>query len=350
MKVSLEIPAEDGGWVSLPGREVAAPGPSVDLSGLEAERLRRLRLAALIDTAAGARLSGWQVSYTDLADLEVAAAEAGEGVVRAVVRNRGAVPSPLAVLRLEGRTGQPLGERQLPALPAGGLVAAVFESPSPLQPGTRVRVLVLKGADADPGNDAVVLAVPGPRLVFRTWPGGQRLQSGDALGTRALWVEADGPGRIELAVDGSSVRADSVWTAAAGASVLYRPAEGPRQVEARLVDDEGELAVTRIDLLIGPGLHATNVLVHPHPVRGEGAAFTFFLSMDAEVGVDLFALGGRRIRRLGPAAFEAGFGQLPWDGRDEGGSTLANGTYLYVLTARAGSEGVHHRSAFVVVR
>ncbi len=348
VKVSVQAPAEDGGWADLPGREVAAPG-SVDLSGLEAERFRRLRLAALVDTAAGARLSEWRVSYTGLADLEVAAAEAGEGVVRAAVRNRGAVPSAPASLRLEGRKGEPLRERRLPALPAGELVAAVFDSLGPLPAGARVRVLY-EGTDADLGNDAFVLALQGPRLIFRTWPGGHRLQSGDALGTRALWVEADGPGRIELAVDGSPVAADSTWTTAAAASALYRPAEGLQQVEARLVDDGGELAVSRIDLLVGRGLHAANVLVHPHPVPGEGAAFTFFLSGEAEVGVDLYALGGRRIRRLGPVPFGAGFGQLWWDGRDGGGRSLANGTYLYVLTATAGGERVHHRSAIFVGR
>ena len=346
--MSVQVPAQDGGWADLPGREVAAPG-SVDLSGLDAERFRRLRLAALVDTAADARLSEWRMGYTGLADLEVAAAEAGEGVVRAAVRNRGEVPSPPASLRLEGRLGQPLRERRLPALPSGALVAAVFDSLWPLPAGARVRVLY-KGTDADPGNDAFVLALQGPRLIFRAWPGGHRLQSGDALGTRALWVEADGPGRIELAVDGSPVTADSTWTTAAGAGALYRMAEGPQQVEARLVDDEGELAVSRIDLLVSPDLHAANVLVHPHPVRGEGAAFTFFLSREAEVGVDLYALGGRRIRRLGPDSFEAGFGQLPWDGRDEGGRSLANGTYLYVLTAAAGGERLHHRSALVVAR
>ena len=346
--VSVQVPAEDGGWEDLPGREVLASG-SLDLSAIDAERFRRLRLAALVDTAAGARLSGWQLSYTGLADLEVAAAEAGEGVVRAAVRNRGPVPSPPAFLRLEGRKGPPLRERRLPALPAGALVAAVFDSLRPLPAGARVRVL-LQEADADSGNDAIVLAGPGPRLIFRAWPEGHQLQSGDALGIRGLWVEADGPGRIELAVDGSAVAADSTWTTAAGESALYRPAEGPRQVEARLVDDAGELAVARIDLLVSSGLHAANVLVHPHPVPGEGAAFTFYLSRDAEVGVDLYALGGRRIRRLGPDSFEAGFGQLPWDGRDKGGRSLANGTYLYVLTAAAGGERVHHRSALVVAR
>lgn len=348
VRVSVQAPEEDGGWTDLPEGAVAAPG-SMDLSGLEAERFRRLRLAALVDTAAGARLSEWQVSYTGLADLEVAAAEAGEGVIRAAVRNRGEVPSPPASLRLEARLGQPLRERRLPALPAGALVAAAFDSLGPLPAGARVRVLYM-GTDADPGNDAFVLALQGPRLIFRAWPGGQRLQSGDALGTRALWVEADGPGRIELAVDGSPVTADSTWTTASGASALHRMAEGLRQVEARLVDDEGELAVSRIDLLVGPGLHAANVLVHPHPVRGEGAAFTFFLSREAEVGVDMYALGGRRIRSLGPAAFEAGFGQLPWDGRDEGGRPLASGTYLYVLTATAGGERVDHRAPVVLVR
>ncbi len=347
VEVGVEGASTDGGWSELPGLAVAAPG-SADLSAIDAERVRRLRLTARIDTAAGARLSGWQVGYTGLADLEVAAAEAGEGVVRAAVRNRGAVPSGPAFLRLEGAHGEPLRERRLPALSAGGLVAAVFDSLRPLRAGDRVRVLY-KGADADPGNDAVLLAGLGPRLIFRAWPGGHRLQSGDILGSQALWIEADRPGRIQVTVDGVPVTADSTWTAD-GASALYRPAEGFQEVEARLVDDGGELAAARIHLFVSPRLVAANVLVHPHPVVREGAAFTFFLPRAAVVGVELYALSGRRIRRLGPLPFDAGFGQLPWDGRDEAGRLLANGTYLYVLTAKAGGERFHRRSAFVVAR
>ena len=237
----------------------------------------------------------------------------------------------------------------MPALPPGGLEAAVFDSPGPLPDGARVRVLQA-GPDADPGNDLALLTAPGPRLVFRAWPGGDRLQSGDALGRRALWIEADGPGRILLAVDGVAVDADSSWTTAAGASALYRPAEGRRQVEARLVDDGGELAASRIDLVAGSRLEAANILVHPHPVGREGAAFTFFLARAAEVGVEIYALSGRRVLRLGPVPFDAGFGRLPWDGRDGGGRSLAGGSYLYVLTARAGEEQVHHRAALVVAR
>ena len=348
VQVTLEGASTEGGWTELPGSGVPAPG-SLDLTAVDAERFRRLRLAALVDTAAGARLSGWRVSYTGLADLEVAAAEAGEGVVRAAVRNRGAVPSPAAFLRLEGRKGEPLGERRLPALPSGGLVAAVFDSLRTPSAGARVRVLP-EGPDADPGNDAVLLDTSVPRLLFRAWPEGHRLQGGDVLGGQPLWIEANGPGRILLAVDGAPVTADSTWTADAGANALYRPAEGRRQVEARLVDDDGELAASRIDLVVSSRLAAANVLVHPHPVRGEGAAFTFFLPRAAEVGIDIYALSGRRIRRLGPLAFEAGFGQLPWDGRDDGGRRLARGSYLYVLTARAGGERVHHRSPLVVAR
>ncbi len=347
VEVGVEGASTDGGWSELPGLAVAAPG-SADLSAIDAERFRRLRLAARIDTAAGARLSGWQVGYTGLADLEVAAAEAGEGVVRAAVRNRGVVLSGPAFLRLEGREGRPFRERWLPAMPAGGLVAAVFDSLRPLRAGDRVRVLY-KGADADPGNDAVLLAGLGPRLIFRAWPGGHRLQSGDILGSQALWIEADRPGRIQVTVDGVPVTADSTWTAD-GASALYRPAEGFQEVEARLVDDGGELAAARIHLFVSPRLVAANVLVHPHPVDREGAAFTFFLPRAAAVGVELYALSGRRIRRLGPLPFDAGFGQLPWDGRDEAGRLLANGTYLYVLTAKAGGERFHRRSAFVVAR
>ena len=61
--------------------------------------------------------------------------------------------------------------------------------------------------------------------------------------------------------------------------------------------------------------------------------FTYALSHDAEVTVNIFSMGGRLVRALGPMAQTAGFRQIEWDGRDGGGQRVASGTYFYRLRA-----------------
>lgn len=361
--IAVTVEAQSAaGWAGLPGAASLAPGAH-DLSAIDAQRFRHLRLAAAVDTAAGARLDSWRVEWWPAADLEVAAVdvvEAGE-TVRAAVRNRGAALAAAASVRLETAGGRSLATQPLPALAAGGVFAARFDSAlSRRARAERLRVRILPGgADGDPANDGLEVPLAGfalaPALAFRTWPERNLLQDGDALRSdQALLVEATSTqGRLVLAVDGRRVEADSSWSAAEGLRLLYRPARDGdtgqrRRVLARLVGDDGDLGLATLDLVISDRLAATNVLVHPHPVRGE-AAFTFYLSRGADVTVDLYGLSGRRLRRLGPQPFGAGFGQLPWDGRDSGGQRLAAGTYLFVLAAQAGGEAVQHRAPLAVL-
>jgi hypothetical protein len=55
----------------------------------------------------------------------------------------------------------------------------------------------------------------------------------------------------------------------------------------------------------------------------------FRLSAAADVRIDIWDLGGRRVRRLVGDGTPAGDHQMDWDGRDDGGLVLPNGTYFY---------------------
>jgi len=50
-----------------------------------------------------------------------------------------------------------------------------------------------------------------------------------------------------------------------------------------------------------------------------------------ERGIELFDVGGRRLRRFALGSGEAG--ELPWDGRDGGGRRLHAGLYFARLTS-----------------
>jgi flagellar hook assembly protein FlgD len=55
-----------------------------------------------------------------------------------------------------------------------------------------------------------------------------------------------------------------------------------------------------------------------------------------EVQWEIYTLSGRRIKTLRQKFTQAGPRILPWDGRDNQGDEIANGTYLYVLRGLGG--------------
>jgi flagellar hook assembly protein FlgD len=82
----------------------------------------------------------------------------------------------------------------------------------------------------------------------------------------------------------------------------------------------------------------------------EETHFTYVLSHEAQVAVEIYALSGRRVLRLGPLRQGAGFQQVEWDGRDQDGRQLANGAYLYRISAEGPQGHAEFRGPLSVVR
>lgn len=73
---------------------------------------------------------------------------------------------------------------------------------------------------------------------------------------------------------------------------------------------------------------------YPNPFRSS-TNFTFVVSHSAaEVQITIYTVSGKRIRRLDSQA-NFGYNSIPWDGRDEDGSRLANGVYLYKVKVKS---------------
>ncbi|NNE44715.1 MAG: T9SS type A sorting domain-containing protein, partial [Gemmatimonadetes bacterium] len=74
------------------------------------------------------------------------------------------------------------------------------------------------------------------------------------------------------------------------------------------------------------------VAVYPNPFP-TATDFLFRLTHDAEVNLKIFTTSGRKIYETGPFNGIGGENRVRWDGRDERGRSLANGTYLYKVEA-----------------
>ena len=72
------------------------------------------------------------------------------------------------------------------------------------------------------------------------------------------------------------------------------------------------------------------ITLFPNPTAGP-CRLLFELSDPMEVQWEIYTTAGRRIKTVHESFSQAGPRILEWDGRDDAGDEIANGTYLYVL-------------------
>ncbi len=91
---------------------------------------------------------------------------------------------------------------------------------------------------------------------------------------------------------------------------------------------------------VDDAFRVAELLNYPNPFDGE-TGFYYELSRNADaVEAEIFTVAGRRIRRIVGLGGRAGYNGNPdvWDGRDEEGDRVANGVYIYRVTAHLAGE------------
>ncbi|HZW39744.1 MAG TPA: type IX secretion system sortase PorU [Ignavibacteriaceae bacterium] len=82
-------------------------------------------------------------------------------------------------------------------------------------------------------------------------------------------------------------------------------------------------------------LTITDVLNYPNPFSSN-TSFTFQQNLrnPLDVKISVYTVAGRLIKKIESFGLTAGFVNIDWDGRDEDGNVLANGTYLYKISIK----------------
>lgn len=111
---------------------------------------------------------------------------------------------------------------------------------------------------------------------------------------------------------------------------------GKYTVTVRAWDAANNLSIASSDLQVleDKGFQVSEVVNYPNPARGS-TDFLLTLSAPSRVEIRLYTLAGQPIRTLSATYAQPGVQQLHWDGRDTAGAQIANGVYLYKVTARA---------------
>lgn len=253
-----------------------------------------------------------------------------------------------------------------------------------ITPGNSARISVFAvedgiGRDASGASDSLVIGPTiapelvddseGPRIVIR-FEGYDRFIDGDQIFTETpvVLISLEDPSginlqpfpqfaRLEAELDGRErvdLREDFAYLGGfttGRVRRIFSLAPGDHTLEVKAFDNVNNRSTASVRFtIVAPGsgfdLVDSNVGVYPNPFRHR-ADFLYRLTHDADVRLKVFTLSGRRIREL-EARGVMGDNVLSWDGTDERGLPLANGTYLFKLEAeRLDEEGNRESDDYV---
>jgi hypothetical protein len=99
-----------------------------------------------------------------------------------------------------------------------------------------------------------------------------------------------------------------------------------------------------------------NTQITPNPVTNDRATFTFLQPASPESPVDvtitIFTIIGQQVRTISVMSISQNSISIPFDGKDDSGTLLTDGTYIYRITARERLSGTETVSGgkFLIVR
>jgi hypothetical protein len=202
--------------------------------------------------------------------------------------------------------------------------------------------------DVSPGR---VIVDRGPAAVTDLKPCDQEFVGGDyVVPTPVLCFTLDDAGagvdldRVEITISPGTSRGVLVFSSGYE-GFHYDPASRRASLEIgdSLLPGTQTMSIVASDLLgktdsaevhfrVSAGLELTDIVNSPNPFSGS-TEFTFALTRAAEVRIDVYDLNGKRVKTVGPVTGAVGFNRIMWDGLSDAGRPLANGVYLYRITA-----------------
>lgn len=96
------------------------------------------------------------------------------------------------------------------------------------------------------------------------------------------------------------------------------------------------------------------VFSYPNPFT-DGTAFSFLLigsQIPDDASIMVYTVSGRKIKTIDvpPDRLRIGYNVIPWDGRDEDGDRLANGTYFFKVLVRSAGSSLEQIGRIAVLR
>ncbi|MBI5472950.1 MAG: hypothetical protein HY961_11450 [Ignavibacteriae bacterium] len=376
-------------------RTLPADSTDIDLSFLNAltrsPRYASLKLSCALSTTDATVtpvLSRWWLDFVPPPDLAVSAQTVGvtqndamHFALPVTVHNIGYAKSDSARVIVSSinkyNQRKQLAWALVDSIPVeGSQSASVSFSTSGLSQRTRLEVVVSplhKGRDLVAENNVayyqLLLSRAVPSIQMRVLVNGSEILDGDYIPPRPRIlvqprdVEANvAMQNIEFLLDGKMQQASvTMMKAVSGgeesqAEFLPELESGRHELKFKLAiqDELGDIDSVEyvLSVMVEKESGIRNIINYPNPFSRE-TYFTFVLTgsdVPDEVKVKIFTVAGRKIREMfvSQSSLQLGLNRVHWDGRDADGDEVANGYYLYQVTAHAG--GAEHSAIEKLVK
>ncbi len=120
------------------------------------------------------------------------------------------------------------------------------------------------------------------------------------------------------------------------------PGDYKIEVKAWDVFNNFSSKISYFTVVSGDNLSVSNVYNYPNPFSGN-TTFTFQQNLNTplDLKIKIYTIAGRLIREIERNDVEESYVLVPWDGRDQDGNIIANGTYFYKLIVKT-SDGKYN--------
>lgn len=117
-------------------------------------------------------------------------------------------------------------------------------------------------------------------------------------------------------------------------TITYSPFEKNIDIIIKAWDNANNPSSKEINIFVQDDLKLkiNNAYNFPNPFSNF-TDFTFEINQNCKVQIDIFSLGGRRIKSINKQNLPPGYHSIRWDGLDQFNGEIANGVYLYRLKA-----------------
>jgi aminopeptidase N len=146
---------------------------------------------------------------------------------------------------------------------------------------------------------------------------------------------------VQIRLASGETRDEIVWIGEAGPDDTFEFATASEVVDLRI--DAGRNWLLDLDVPVRPPVELVGI--GPNPARTQSTV-SFIVRHPSHVRADIYDLRGRFVRTLFDGNFDPRVHARAWDGRDEGGASVASGVYVLRLRSDAGED----RRKFTLVR
>ncbi|MBS1516778.1 MAG: hypothetical protein JSS91_01685 [Bacteroidetes bacterium] len=138
---------------------------------------------------------------------------------------------------------------------------------------------------------------------------------------------------------GRTAEKDNVSSAQAGSSMFYPELKTGINRLSVVYSNNGVTDSVFYDVILSDQMIVEDVYNYPNPMKTE-TSFMFNiggLTAPDRLKIRIYTISGRLIKEL-EYPVSIGFNQIPWDGKDQDGDFVANGTYLYKIIIDGNSQ------------